>query len=1488
MIMKKKVIIRALIAFAALLTSAAVDAQQRASIPNTNDPAVAKKGIPLDVASQPLPAGESHAASRPFKLQTDYDQNVTFWVNPQSRFIRNPSTNEYVYGMYEVKLAPQLTGNDFTLISKSHSNMLAVQGGAIYDGFFHCSNGEEIFGMWFPYDFQFGINDNWNLYLMQDMGSPGFVADCMTFDPIRKKAYGSYCTPEGTYDWDLCEIDYTRLERKPLAKAQHRYAAMAIDRQGRWFGITALGDLYRISTTDGTETFIGSTGLPVSASELTGFYFQSGCFDYSSDTFYWARTDTEGKSAIYSVNTSTAEATLAAQLPDWTLIPYFTVVAGKSGNGTPGAVADLQADFAGASNSGSISFTMPNNSVDGIALTGPLYYDVEIDGEIAKQGSAASAASVTEEVSLADGMHRIDIVVKNSQGRGAMASTGVFVGLDTPDAPANASIDLVDGTAVVTWDASLGEFLGYPGELTYTVTRQPDNKLIADAISTTTITDQLPTGKVTRYSYTITASNGSAQSRVAATPGVAFGDVIAPPYYLLFQRGRMEDQFTIVDANNDGVSWEVSDYSSYIHFGYRHQMDGTFTMQPADDWMILPAISLEAGKTYQLTYEIMGTQRTDLAELEIKVGQGVKPEKLAHTVRTKSVVSNTSAFTYVTDEFTVSADGEYNVGFHACGARLCGHLYIRQIALECIGGDQAPSNVTDFVVGAGAGGAYNAIVIFNAPTKKRNGEPLTSLTSIRVIRDNRVLHVFQDPEPGQQLQFVDTSLTAEDNGNVQYVVVPTNGAGDGEMAVNQAFIGLDVPETTGMTGQVTDLGEGISIQWTPVSTRGVNGGYVDPQTTTYYVYEQLKSSFITLGVVTGDTSYVYNYDTSVGEQRAMGIAVGAVNTAGASPSATAIGQIIVGQAYQLPLHEAINTDAFTHFFWNETNCDEKPVFISDDTFHSDGYAFQWAGSALNNNYSLNTGKITLEGTSAPTLAFAYSFDRRGTITVRVQTPDGQTTDLQVIDAAEVETGQWHVAKVDLSDYIDQPYIIVKLLMQSNLRSHHIKIDDINVFDMPNYNLALDFFAPDEARTGRENDLSIVVKNMGDREMDNYTVRVFADDEEVFSQTIGEPLGTLEQNVVIAGYKPSVFSAGSHLTLRAEVEAARDRISEDNTKEAVVSIVSNDVPMPENLTATSGESAVLLRWDAPRNLERTITEDFEGDQFTDFSTGGIQRGTQAGRLGGGWTLFDGNNTLANSFDNIEYENKGARSAWVVFNTAAVEDCGITPHSGNKFIVSFDVLGAPSYNWLISPELSGQARTLHFFATEPAGSYKHETFEVLVSSTDNSVGTGSNAGYGDNTGSFTVIGQYATSGNGWDEFTVDLPEDTRYFAIRSTSQDAARLLCIDDISYTVMAGRLTGYNVYADQMLLATTDEAQTTYVVSNGNAAQYAVTAVYADGQESQPAVAGASLGMQSLTDADKAFDVYTIDGVKTRSSATSLEGLRKGVYIIRHQKVIVK
>jgi hypothetical protein len=47
-------------------------------------------------------------------------------------------------------------------------------------------------------------------------------------------------------------------------------------------------------------------------------------------------------------------------------------------------------------------------------------------------------------------------------------------------------------------------------------------------------------------------------------------------------------------------------------------------------------------------------------------------------------------------------------------------------------------------------------------------------------------------------------------------------------------------------------------------------------------------------------------------------------------------------------------------------------------------------------------------------------------------------------------------------------------------------------------------------------------------------------------------------------------------------------------------------------------------------------------------------------------------------------------------------------------------------------------------------------------------------------------------------------------------------------------------------------------------------------------------GISSLSVNDQAFDIYTLQGHKVRTKATSLDGLPKGVYIVKGKKVVVR
>jgi len=161
-----------------------------------------------------------------------------------------------------------------------------------------------------------------------------------------------------------------------------------------------------------------------------------------------------------------------------------------------------------------------------------------------------------------------------------------------------------------------------------------------------------------------------------------------------------------------------------------------------------------------------------------------------------------------------------------------------------------------------------------------------------------------------------------------------------------------------------------------------------------------------------------------------------------------------------------------------------------------------------------------------------------------------------------------------------------------------------------------------------------------------------------------------------------------------------------------------------------------------------------------------------------------------------------------------------------------------------------------------------------------------------GSFSLIEQFMTDEVDWTLFTATLPEGTKYFAIRHTSTDVFGVM-VDDISFNYDGGTVSRYNVYYEGQLIATVENGVTTYTVAadqvEAGERTFAVSAVYANGQESKPATATISVttGIRQLVVDGHPVDVYSVDGKLVRRQATSTEELR-GLYIVNGTKVMVK
>ena len=132
------------------------------------------------------------------------------------------------------------------------------------------------------------------------------------------------------------------------------------------------------------------------------------------------------------------------------------------------------------------------------------------------------------------------------------------------------------------------------------------------------------------------------------------------------------DLCTVVDANEDGVTWKYSDKS-----GCYSAMTGSVT-SPADDWLILPVINFgDKEKNYSMTVNISKLVKAETIEICISKDENTENAVTIYSgdVEANSFSSNKS----VTVDFSVVSPGDYYLMFHAITETPGNELYVSDI-----------------------------------------------------------------------------------------------------------------------------------------------------------------------------------------------------------------------------------------------------------------------------------------------------------------------------------------------------------------------------------------------------------------------------------------------------------------------------------------------------------------------------------------------------------------------------------------------------------------------------------------------------------------------------------------------------------------------------------------------------------------------------------------------------------------------------------------
>ena len=702
------------------------------------------------------------------------------------------------------------------------------------------------------------------------------------------------------------------------------YHALAVDNDGSLYGINIDSELVRFDTSNGKASVIGPTGVKIE------YQKQSGTIDPQSGIFYWAAYCPTSTQSLYMVDKSTGH---ASKVGDFKGSPEFVGLAIAPENvseDAPARAGQLSLDFKKSNLSGNITFTAPQLTFGGKTLTGNLMAHIYIDGSEVTNAGVQPGETKTVAISVKeDGLHSVSVNFSNNNGTGPSNATSYYFGLDVPGVVLEPMLTNEKGRATVLWDApETGLHNGYidPSTFSYDITRiiGNDEKVVAEGLQGTEFSEPIETADITTVRYRITGRSNGREGASVVTNKAVFGEAFSAPVTWFLDDPDEFDLFTAIDANKDGFTWESGTWRyTQNKTIYAQNMWNDDDVTDADDWFVSPKVSLEPGRRYYFKFSAANTMMTKREIFEVKMGKSPTVNGLNTTIQEAVTILDSDDWYRQRIPVEVTEAGNYNFGIH-CISKAPDYyrLYIDTIAVEVGPSFKAPDKMKKFAITPAAKAELKATLSFTMPDRMVNGEKLSQISYINIYRGTRdrvelIATVKDNFQPGKEYQWVDKNPL---NGFNTYKICAGNEYGDGDLNEAEAYIGLDQPDKV-LNLRVNLTGDDVTLNWDPVSEIGWKGGYVDPSTVVYDVFDGIDYTF----PVKGYSGLSYSVGSpNEGKQRSQFWIVNASNRIGRADGAVSP-RYIQGKTYDLPFVEEFTNGRTDNPYWFSG---EKSMFVS--------------------------------------------------------------------------------------------------------------------------------------------------------------------------------------------------------------------------------------------------------------------------------------------------------------------------------------------------------------------------------------------------------------------------------------------------------------------------------------------------------------------------------------------------------------------------------
>jgi len=143
--------------------------------------------------------------------------------------------------------------------------------------------------------------------------------------------------------------------------------------------------------------------------------------------------------------------------------------------------------------------------------------------------------------------------------------------------------------------------------------------------------------------------------------------------------------FGVIDSNRVNNTWKFD--SNGANYSYSATNTG-------DDWLISPAVLLEAGKLYHFALDVKSASVNFAEKFEVKLGAEPKASAMTETVIGETSVASTAYATYENEAIAVSETGYYHIGIHAISDPDMFRLTVANFLIEVGAAPTAPEAVS--------------------------------------------------------------------------------------------------------------------------------------------------------------------------------------------------------------------------------------------------------------------------------------------------------------------------------------------------------------------------------------------------------------------------------------------------------------------------------------------------------------------------------------------------------------------------------------------------------------------------------------------------------------------------------------------------------------------------------------------------------------------------------------------------------------------------